>query len=51
MMTVLLAFLVNLLKNDTMIYEVRESSPEVGSSRKITCGSESNSNAILVRFF
>jgi hypothetical protein len=32
------------------MYEVRESRPDVGSSKNKTCGSEINSNAIEVRF-
>lgn len=40
----------NFLSLDTIIYDVSESSPDVGSSKKITVGSEISSTAIEVRF-
>ena len=34
-----------------MINDVKESNPEVGSSKTITCGSEISSYAMQTRFF
>ncbi len=37
--------------SDTIMYDVSESRPEVGSSKNITWGSVMSSKAIEVRFF
>jgi hypothetical protein len=50
-MTVLFLYRASLLRYLTMMYEVKESNPEVGSSRKSTCGSEMSSTAIEALFF
>lgn len=49
-MTVLFIVWASFFSRETIMYEVSESSPEVGSSRKTTVGSEISSTAIDVRF-
>jgi hypothetical protein len=49
-MTVLLSLLANFLSSETIMYEVKESSPDVGSSKKITFGSVMSYTAMHVLF-
>lgn len=49
-MTVLFIWCASFFNLETIIYDVNESNPDVGSSKKITVGSEISSTAIDVRF-
>lgn len=51
MITVLFFLWDSFFSSEQMMYEVRESRPEVGSSRKMTWGSDISSKAIEVLFF